>query len=50
LAGLEVEISASQVRKAIHGRSGAGRADPLTDFDLLPRPVLDYIRNRGLYR
>ena len=50
LAGLEVEISASQVREAIHGRSAIGNADPLREFGLLPRPVFDYIRNRGLYR
>jgi nicotinate-nucleotide adenylyltransferase len=50
LAGLEVEISASQVREAIHGRSAAGHADPPPELSLLPHAVLDYIRDRGLYR
>jgi nicotinate-nucleotide adenylyltransferase len=50
LPGLEVEISASQVRDVIQGHLGAFPADPLKELDLLPHAVLDYIRARGLYR
>jgi nicotinate-nucleotide adenylyltransferase len=50
LAGLEVEISASQVREAIHGRSSASLADPGPEIALVPHAVLEYIRDRGLYR
>jgi nicotinate-nucleotide adenylyltransferase len=50
LPGLEVEISASQVREAILGRVSAPPADPPPELGLLPHAVLAYIRNRGLYR
>jgi nicotinate-nucleotide adenylyltransferase len=50
LAGLAVEISASQVREAIHGRSSASLADPLPTSDLVPHAVLEYIRDHDLYR
>jgi nicotinate-nucleotide adenylyltransferase len=48
LPGLEVEISASQVREVIQDQSGA--SDPLPEIALLPYAVLDYIRAHGLYR
>jgi nicotinate-nucleotide adenylyltransferase len=50
LPGLEVEISASQVREAIQDQLGTSPSDPLKELDLLPHAVLDYIRKRGLYR
>jgi nicotinate-nucleotide adenylyltransferase len=50
LAGLKVEISASQVREAIHGRSSVSLSNPLLEVGLVPHAVLDYIRDRGLYR
>ncbi len=50
LPGLEVEISASQVRDVIQDQIGASPADPLKELDLLPHAVLDYIRDRRLYR
>ena len=50
LAWLEVEISASQVREAVHGRFSASYSGPLPQIDLVPHAVLDYIRERGLYR
>jgi nicotinate-nucleotide adenylyltransferase len=50
LPGLEVEISASQVREAIRSRFSASLSDPLPELSLLPHAVLDYIRERGLYR
>jgi nicotinate-nucleotide adenylyltransferase len=50
LPGLEVEISASQVREAILGRVSAPPADPPQELGLLPHAVLAYIRDRGLYR
>jgi nicotinate-nucleotide adenylyltransferase len=50
LKGLEVEISASQVREAIHGRFGACLSHPPAETGLVPHAVLDYIRDRGLYR
>jgi nicotinate-nucleotide adenylyltransferase len=46
LPGLHVEISASQVRELIHN----GTAPSQPEQKLLPAPVLDYIRSRGLYR
>ncbi len=46
LPELEVEISASQVRDVIHSQLEA----PLSELDLLPHAVLDYIREHGLYR
>jgi nicotinate-nucleotide adenylyltransferase len=50
LAGLEVEISASQVREAVSGRFSASPSSPLAEIGLVPQAVLDYIRDRGLYR
>jgi nicotinic acid mononucleotide adenylyltransferase len=50
LPGLAVEISASQVREAIHGRSSSSVSDPLPEISLVPCAVLNYIRDRGLYR
>jgi len=50
LPGLQVEISASQVREVIQDQSGASPSDPLPDIALLPHAVLDYIREHGLYR
>jgi len=50
LSGLEVDISASQVRDTIHGRFGVSLSDPLPEIGLVPDAVLDYIRDHGLYR
>jgi nicotinate-nucleotide adenylyltransferase len=49
LPGLKVEISASQVREAIHHRFSTSRADLRPELELVPGSVLDYIRDRGLY-
>lgn len=46
LPGLNVEISASQVREQIQG----ARDSLAFESQLLSAPVLDYIRARGLYR
>jgi len=49
LPRVEVEISASQVREAIHrGFSGFSSVSS-PELDLLPPGVLQYIRNRDLY-
>jgi len=50
LAGLEVEISASQVREAISGQFSASVSGPRPEIGLVPNAVLDYIRDHGLYR
>jgi nicotinate-nucleotide adenylyltransferase len=50
LPGLEVDVSASQVREAIHGRFWASPSRPLPELNVLPHAVLDYIRNHDLYR
>jgi nicotinate-nucleotide adenylyltransferase len=50
LPGLEVEISATGVRDVIQRQFGSAPSDLLTELDLLPHAVLDYIRERGLYR
>jgi nicotinate-nucleotide adenylyltransferase len=50
LPGLEVDVSASQVREAIHGRLSGPTSDPLPELGLLPHAVLDYIREHDLYR
>jgi nicotinate-nucleotide adenylyltransferase len=50
LPDLEVEISASQVREVIQGKVGASDSAQLQGRGLLPDAVLDYIRERGLYR
>ena len=50
LPGLEVEISASQVREAVRSRFSASLPDPHPELSLLPHAVLDYIRKQGLYR
>jgi nicotinate-nucleotide adenylyltransferase len=49
LPGLQIDISASQVRQVIRGRfrPSAGAA---AELQLLPHGVLDYIRSHGLYR
>ena len=46
LPGLNVEVSASQVREQIQGASACFAPGP----QLLTTAVLDYIRSRGLYR
>jgi nicotinic acid mononucleotide adenylyltransferase len=58
LPGLHIEISASQIRDLIRGglrdgigdESQAASESRLSRQHLLPIPVLDYIRARGLYR
>jgi nicotinate-nucleotide adenylyltransferase len=50
LPNLEVEISASMVREAIHGQGDARPSHAPQAGDLLPHAVLDYIRSHGLYR
>jgi nicotinate-nucleotide adenylyltransferase len=50
LPGVEVEISASQVRETIHRRFSASPSHPAPELGLLPHAVLDYIHDRGLYR
>ena len=46
LQGLNVEISASEIRELV----SAPAAAPSAGHELLPSAVLDYIRSRGLYR
>lgn len=50
LPGLNVEISASQVRDSIHEQAGAASGTLIAGFELLPEAVLDYIRANNLYR
>jgi len=45
LPGLNVEISASEIREQIHGASGVRTAG----HELLPEAVSTYIRSQGLY-
>ncbi|MGD0731672.1 MAG: nicotinate (nicotinamide) nucleotide adenylyltransferase [Terracidiphilus sp.] len=46
LPGLQVEISASQIRDLIHADLGT----PIAGNELLPEAVFDYIRSHSLYR
>jgi nicotinate-nucleotide adenylyltransferase len=52
LPGLEIEISASEIRDQIrireHSPARGGVRKP--ERELLPAPVVDYIRDHGLYR
>ena len=50
LPGLNVEISASEIREQIRELARAPAATPIAGHELLPGAVLDYIRSRGLYR
>ena len=50
LPGLNVEISASQVRDEIRDQIRAPSGSPLASHQLLSSAVFDYIRARGLYR
>jgi nicotinate-nucleotide adenylyltransferase len=50
LPSLHVEISASEIRDGIRDEATAVPASPASQQQLLPIPVLDYIRSRGLYR
>jgi nicotinate-nucleotide adenylyltransferase len=50
LPGLNVEISASEIREQIRELARAPSATPTAGDALLPSAVLDYIRARGLYR
>jgi nicotinate-nucleotide adenylyltransferase len=52
LPGLEIEISASEIRRsaAICEPSRLSAAGPEPERALLPAPVSDYIRAHGLYR
>jgi nicotinate-nucleotide adenylyltransferase len=45
LPGLDVEISASQIREQVHAAAGGAAG-----FQLLPSVVFEAIRSRGLYR
>lgn len=50
LPGLAVEISASEARAAIRAGFWSAAANAAPQTGMLPRAVLDYIRERGLYR
>lgn len=52
LPGLEIEISASEIREQIRIREQARTTDenPAPERELLSAPVSDYIRAHGLYR
>jgi nicotinate-nucleotide adenylyltransferase len=50
LPGLNVEISASEIRDRIRALASAPLATPSAGDELLPASVLDYIRARSLYR
>lgn len=50
LPGLHVEISASQVREQIRRLDRAALGGMSAEDDLLPEPVIHYIRAHGLYR
>ena len=50
LPGLDVEISASQLRERIRDQVLAAPETPAASHELLPKTVLEYIRSHGLYR
>jgi len=50
LPGLDVEISASQIRDHIREQISAAAGDPVSGRQPLPKAVFNYIRSRGLYR
>jgi nicotinate-nucleotide adenylyltransferase len=50
LPGLNVDISATQVRDWIHEQISPASAAPLAGNQLLPKTVLEYIRTHHLYR
>jgi nicotinate-nucleotide adenylyltransferase len=50
LPGLNVEISASDIREQLRYSGDSASATPAAGDALLPAAVLDYIRSRGLYR
>ena len=49
LPGLNVEISASQLRDWIRHQVRAVPGTPIAGIELLPSAVFDYIRSRDLY-
>jgi nicotinate-nucleotide adenylyltransferase len=50
LPGLEVEISASEIREGIRERIRSSVVGPDPRNELVPGPVAEYIRRNGLYR
>ena len=50
LPGLNVEISASQIREIARVKSGFAEGGETAGRELLPDAVFDYIRSRGLYQ
>jgi nicotinate-nucleotide adenylyltransferase len=50
LPGLDVEISASEIRTRIRAQVRAAPASPCAGDALLPAAVADYVRAHGLYR
>jgi nicotinate-nucleotide adenylyltransferase len=50
LAGLDVAISASQIREMVSKQVGAGAGGLGTGQELLPDAVAEYVRAHGLYR
>lgn len=49
LPGLDVEISASQIREWIRARTESSATSKAADETLMPEAVAEYIRLRGLY-
>jgi nicotinate-nucleotide adenylyltransferase len=50
LPGLNVDISASQIREMARAESGASEGSGAAGHELLPDAVFDYVRSHGLYR
>ena len=50
LPGLDVQISASQIRELARAQSQAGVKRPTSGEELLPVGVAGYVRSHGLYR
>ena len=50
LPGLNVEISASQIREMVLAQSGSAEWNGPARSELLPDAVFDYIRSHDLYR
>jgi nicotinate-nucleotide adenylyltransferase len=50
LPGLDIEISASQIRDLIREQDQSATDAPISQSKVLPSAVLDYIRAHGLYR
>ena len=50
LPGLDVEISASQIRELARVRGDSGKKGRAAGEELLPEAVSEYVQSHGLYR